>query len=109
KTPVVCPAAIAVVEGTVRLALLLDRAIANPSEGAPPDNVTVQFEVPGAFTVAGEQLKLLSWTAATRLMVAGWLWPFKVAVTVAFWLLLTVPEVAAKVALLWPEPTVTLG
>jgi len=50
--------------------------------------------------VAGEQLKLLSWTAATRLMVAGWLWPFKVAVTVAFWLLLTVPEVAAKVALL---------
>jgi hypothetical protein len=27
----------------------------------------------------------------------------------AFWLLLTVPEVAAKVALLWPDATVTLA
>ena len=96
----VCPEAIAVVGGTVRLALLLERAIANPSLGAPPDNVTVQLDVPGAFIVAGEQFKLLSWTAATRLMVAGRLWPFRVAVTVAFWLLLTVAEVAAKVALL---------
>ena len=47
--------------------------------------------------------------AAARLMVAGWLWPFSVAVTVALWLLLTVPEFAAKVALLWPEGTVTLA
>ena len=96
----VCPEAIAVVDGTVRLALLLERAIANPPEGALPDSDTVQLEVPGAFTVAGEQVKLLSWTEATRFMVAGWLWPFKVAVTVAFWLLLTLPEVAVKVALL---------
>ena len=29
--------------------------------------------------------------------------------TMAFWLLLTVPEVAAKVALLWPDDTVTLA
>ena len=29
--------------------------------------------------------------------------------TIAFWLLLTVPEVAAKVALLWPDATVTLA
>ena len=41
--------------------------------------------------------------------MAGWLWPFKVAVTVAFWLLLTVPEVAVKVALICPEATVTVG
>ena len=27
----------------------------------------------------------------------------------ALWLLLTVPEVAVKVALLWPDPTVTLA
>ena len=33
----------------------------------------------------------------------------RVAVTVAFWLLLTVPEVAVKVALLWPDATVTLA
>ena len=42
-------------------------------------------------------------------MVACWLWPLRVAVTVAFWLLLTVPEVAAKVALLRPDATVTLA
>ncbi len=40
--------------------------------------------------------------------MAAWLWPFKLAVSVAFWLLVTVPEVAVKVALFWPEGTVTL-
>src|SRR5579864_2272339 len=42
-------------------------------------------------------------------MVAGWLVPFKVAVTTALWLLLTVPEIAEKVAVLWPEGTVMLA
>ena len=42
-------------------------------------------------------------------MVACWFRPFKVAVTVALWLLLTVPEVAVKVAVLWPVATVTLA
>ena len=37
------------------------------------------------------------------------LWPARFAVTTAFWLLLTVPEVAAKVAVLWPNATVTFG
>ena len=93
------PAPILTLFGTVTLVLLLSSVTLVAIEAAAV-RVTVQLEVPGAFTVAGEQLKLLSWTAATRLIVAGWLWPFKVAVTVAFWLLLTVPEVAAKVALL---------
>ena len=35
--------------------------------------------------------------------------PLRVAVTVAFWVLLTDPEVAEKVALLWPDVTVTLA
>ena len=35
--------------------------------------------------------------------------PLKLAVTVAFWLLLMVPEVAVKVALLWPNATTTLA
>ena len=48
-------------------------------------------------------------TAGTKLRSTDWLWPFKVAVTVAFWLLLTLPEVAVKVALICPEATVTLG
>ena len=41
-------------------------------------------------------------------MVACWLTPLRVAVTVAFWLLLTAPEVAAKVALLCPDRMATL-
>ena len=40
--------------------------------------------------------------------MADWLWPFKPAVSVAFWALGTVPEVAVNVTLLWPEGTVTL-
>jgi len=35
--------------------------------------------------------------------------PLKVAVTVAFWLLFTVPEDAVKVALLWLDATTTLA
>jgi len=42
-------------------------------------------------------------------MLACLLWPLRVAVTVALWLLLTTPEVAVKVALLWPDATVTLA
>ena len=42
-------------------------------------------------------------------MMACWLWPLRVAVTVALWLLLTLPEVAVKVALLWPDAIVTLA
>jgi hypothetical protein len=44
---------------------------------------------------------------AARLIVACWLTPLKVAVTVTLWLPLTAPEVAAKVALLCPDATLT--
>jgi hypothetical protein len=40
------------------LALLLDKIRMTPPAGAAAVSVTVQLEVPGAFTVAGEQLKL---------------------------------------------------
>jgi len=46
---------------------------------------------------------------AVRLMVACWLCPLRVAVTVALWSLLTVPEAAVKVVLLWPKATTTLA
>ena len=49
----------ATLPGTVILALLLDRATTEPPEGATAVSVTVQLEVPGAFTAAGEQLKEL--------------------------------------------------
>lgn len=102
------PAPILTLAGTVMLALLLDSATLTALTAAAV-KVAVQVEVPGAFTVAGEQLKLLNCAAGTRLMVDGWLWPFKVAVTVALWLLLTLPEVAVKVALPWPDATTTLA
>jgi hypothetical protein len=44
--------------GTVMLPLLLDKATLAPPEGATAVKVTVQLDVPGAFTVAGEQLRL---------------------------------------------------
>jgi hypothetical protein len=102
------PLAILTVPGTVIFALLLASATLAALEAAAV-KVAVQVEVPGAFTVAGEQLKLLNCAAAARLMVACWLWPLKVAVTVALWLLLKVPEAAVKVAPLRPDATVTLA
>jgi hypothetical protein len=52
-----CPAATAALAGTVMLPLLLESVTVAP-DGAVAVNVTVQLDVPGAFTVAGEQLKL---------------------------------------------------
>jgi len=42
-------------------------------------------------------------------MVVCWFWPLRVAAKTALWVLVTAPEVAAKVALLWPSATVTLA
>ena len=108
KVALLRPTPILTLPGTVTLALLLD-SVTLAALTAAAVKVTVQVEVPGAFTVVGEQVKLLSCAAAARLIVAGWLRPFKVAVTVAVWLLLTVPEVAVKVVLLWPDATTTLA
>jgi hypothetical protein len=57
----------------------------------------------------GEFWNSWQFTLTAKLTTAAWLWPFKVAVTVAFWLPLTEPEWAAKVAPLWPTGTVTLA
>jgi hypothetical protein len=102
------PVPILTLPGTVTLVLLLSSVTLTAPEVAAV-SVTVQVEVPGAFTVVSEQVKLLSCAAAAKLMVACWLWPLRVAVTMALWLLLAVPEVAVKVALLWPNATVTLA
>ena len=64
------PAPTPTLAGTVMLALLLDRATVAPPEGAGAVSVTVQLDVPGAFTVPGEQLKLLGCTVTVKEMVA---------------------------------------
>ena len=56
--------------GTVMFVLLLDSATVAPPEGAGADNVTVQLEDPGAFTVAGEHTNELGCTVTVRLIVA---------------------------------------
>ena len=93
--------------GTLTLALLLTKVTLTALE-VDADSQTVQLEVPGELTVAGEQLRLLIWVAA-RLIVACCLCPFRVAVTDAVRLLATVPVVAVNVAPLWPDATVTLA
>ena len=52
------------------LALLLDTATVEPPVGATAVRVTVHVEVPGAFTVAGEQFKLLGCVVTVNAMVA---------------------------------------
>ena len=71
----------------------------------------MQAEVPGALTVAGEQFKLLRLITVdgTSESVAVWLALLSVAVTITFRALFTVPVEAVKIALLWPEATVTLA
>ena len=46
---------------------------------------------------------------AAKVMMACWLSPFRSAVTVAFWLAPTLPEVASNVALLCPAGMVTFA
>ena len=108
KVALLSPAPIFTLPGTVTLVLLLDKLTLTALEEAAV-KVTVQEEVPGAFRVAGEQFTPLSRAAAARLMVAGWLCPFRLAVTVAVALLLTVPAVAVKVPLLAPVAMVMLA
>ena len=66
------PAPILTLPGTDTLVLLLSSVTLEVLDAAVV-RVTVQVEVPGAFTVAGEQVKLLNWAAAAKPMVACWL------------------------------------
>jgi len=60
KLAVAAPAPTVTLAGTVAFALLLDSVTSSPPAGAAVVNVTVQAEVPGAFTLPGVQLTLLS-------------------------------------------------
>ena len=76
------PAPILTLLGTVTLVLLLcSTTVTAPAVAAV--SVTEQMVVPGELTVPGAQARLLSCVTAVRLMVACWLCPFRVAVTMA--------------------------
>ena len=102
KVALESPAPILTLPGTVTLVLLLCSVMLTRLEVAAV-SAAVQRAVPGELTVAGVHVRLLNCGVPVRLTIACWLCPLRVAVTVAFWLLLTVAEVAAKVALAWPE------
>ena len=91
------------------LALLLAKPTVTPTEGAGAVRVTVQLDVPGAFTVAGEQLKLAGCKFTVKPIVEVWLTPLRDAVTVTFCAVETVPAVAEKVAVLWLAARLTLA
>jgi hypothetical protein len=57
KLALFVPVLTVTVPGTVTLVLLLDNVTPRGLEAAPV-RVTVQREVPGAFTIAGEQVRL---------------------------------------------------
>jgi hypothetical protein len=59
KVALLRPAAILTLAGTLKLALLLS-SVTLEALGAAAVRATVQVEVPGAFTVEGEQVKLVN-------------------------------------------------
>jgi len=108
KVPVVCPAGIDNVEGSVTLPLLLNRATLAPPDGAGADKVIVQVADPGALTELGEQFTDVSEPVTVKLIALDCCWPFSVAVTLALCAVLRVPVVAEKVVLAWPVKMTTL-
>ena len=107
KKPVVAAAATVTLTGTVRLALLLLRAMVAPPVGAGPLKVAVQAPVPGPVNEAGLQLRLVKVSGAFRVMLALALPPLAEAVSVPVASLAMVPAVAEKAAVEVPAATVT--
>ena len=64
------PAATVTLAGSVTLAWLSESVTAKPPPGAVPLSVTVQVDVPGAFTLAGLQLKPLTCVAGCVVALA---------------------------------------
>jgi hypothetical protein len=109
KFAVVAPAATVADAGTVSAALLSEIATAVPPAGADCDMVTVQVEVLPESTVVGvhcSAVKLIVVVDGVIVTEAVAELPFRVAVTVTAWLVVTVPAVAVKFAVVAPAATV---
>jgi hypothetical protein len=84
------------------LALLLERAMVTPPAGAAAVRRIVQVELPGAFTVAGEQVIEPGCTDIVRPIDVDCVAPLSEALTVTFCAVVTAAVAAKKVAVLWP-------
>ena len=107
KVPVDDPATMMLADGTVTSGLLLARETTLHPEGTRAVNVIVQVLTKAESKVVGLQLKDDTVSACARLIVAGAELLLYVAVTVAVRLLLNVPLVALKLAVVAPAATVT--
>src|ERR1035437_6028326 len=107
NAPVVAAAATVTPAGTVRLALLLVKAMVAPPVGAGPLKEKAQALVPGPVKAVGAHARLVRVTGAFRVMVELALPPLAAAVTVAVESLTMVPAVAVKVTVEAPAATVT--
>jgi hypothetical protein len=107
KEAVVAAAATVTLAGTVRLALLLVKATGEPPVGAGPLKVTVQALVPGPVNEAGLQVRLLTVTDAISEIVELADEPLAVAVNVPVQVLVMVPAVAEKLAVVAPAAMLT--
>ncbi len=116
-TPAACTPKVAEDEaaGTItevcvaRLGLAEERETVTPAEGAGADKVTVhRVPAPALSWVEVQESELMP-IDPTRLIVVLWEEPFNEAVTVAFWLLVTLVAVAAKFAVVEFADTVTVA
>jgi len=107
KVAVVAPTLTLTEAGMLSSALLFDSATVVPPVGAAWFSVTVQVVAAPEFKLVGLQARPVSSVGATRVKLAVWDVPFRVAVTVADWVVVMVPAVAMKLAELAPAGTVT--
>jgi hypothetical protein len=106
--PVVAPAGIVRLAGTIAEELSLPSAITAPPAGAPPPSVTVPVETPPPETVVGARTRVerpggVMVTVAVRVAAP------RVAVTLTAVLVATAEVVAVNVAVVAPAATVTLS
>ena len=94
-------------DGTVTAELLSESDTVTPPFGATAERVTVQVPLAPALRSVGLHASAETSTELTKFKVAVWDVPFNVAVTVAGWLVVTVPAVAVKVAEVAPAATPT--
>jgi hypothetical protein len=108
KVVEVDPAATLIEAGTVRLPLSLATSMDIPPDGATDVRVAVQDAVDAPLSVAGVQETELNWgVGGWRVTVDRTVIPEAVALTVTDWLVVTVPAVAVKLAVVDPAATAT--
>jgi hypothetical protein len=93
--------------GTVRDELLLETMTVVPPLGAGWFRVSVQVVVPPELTLVELQPRPVTSIGTTRVKVVACVLPFKLPVIVASWVLVSVPTVAVKLAVVDPADTVT--